>query len=131
MMVNVSFMKHGLYYRLYWTNEDCMTEIQSICTQKNIQSVSSRPSYVREQVVKYFMTKIATFVEKHYEEKRRRQETVRSIRLSVRHLLRYAHDVQSLWRVQVSDVYRLYQKTANGRLCVLSNSRHRSRPVAS
>ena len=67
-------MKHGLYYRLYWTNDDCTTEIESICTQKNIQRISSRPSYVRELVVKYFMKKIATFVEKHYVSKKREED---------------------------------------------------------
>ena len=67
-------MKHGLYYRLTCTNDDCIPEMESVCTRKNIRCVTSRFSYIRDRVVKYFMKKIATFIEKHYVSKRREED---------------------------------------------------------
>ena len=59
-------MRHGLYYRLHPCNDNCITEMESICNQKNIMYVTSEFMYIRDKVVKYFMKKIVVFVEKHY-----------------------------------------------------------------
>ena len=67
-------MMHGLYYRLHPCNDNCITEMESICNQKNIMYVTSEFMYIRDKVVKYFMKKIVVFIEKHYVSKKREED---------------------------------------------------------
>ena len=67
-------MKHGLYFRLHPWNDECIVEMQSVCTQKNIKCATSRFCYIRDKVIKYFMKKIATFVKKYYVSKIREED---------------------------------------------------------
>ena len=67
-------MKHGLYFRLHPWNDECIVEMQSVCTQKNIKCATTRFCYIRDKVIKYFMKKIATFVEKYYVSKIREED---------------------------------------------------------
>ena len=71
-------MKHGLYFRLHPWNNECIVEMQSVCTQKNIKCATTRFCYICDKVINYFMKKIATFAEKYYVSKIHEEDKNRS-----------------------------------------------------